>query len=52
LLPQPFRLLDEPRFLDRRPGRNYTSEPMFAVRDEPEAVDPAEVVRRGRPRAL
>jgi hypothetical protein len=35
--------LDPPRFLDRRAGRNYTSDPMFALPREPEPVDPAEV---------
>jgi len=30
--------LDEPRFLDRRPHRSYTSNPALAMRNEPEAI--------------
>jgi hypothetical protein len=30
--------LDQPRYLDRRAGRNYTSNPALAMRGEPEAV--------------
>jgi hypothetical protein len=35
--------VDELRLLDRRAGRNYTSDPIFAMAHEPEAIDPAEV---------
>jgi hypothetical protein len=32
--------LDEPRFLDRRPGRSYTDDEQFKLRAEGEPVDP------------